>query len=426
MEIRPAPLVLAVAFILTVPLPSPAQTADRPSPQAKVQAATQPPAQTQAPSAAETSPQGAKSAISLGGMIAGVAMTRLDTAVAPFFSLRAIPELKFTLPAGRGWTLDGEASANAYGALIFPPGSSAETDGDIMPYRAWLRLSTARFEARAGLQKISFGSATLFRPLMWFDGLDPRDPLQLTDGVYALLLRYYTPGNANFWAWGLIANDDRRGFDLAPPDGRTPEFGGRAQLPLFKGEIAATYHRRKADIANLVPIMDPAAPLPIPPVPEDRFGLDGKWDIGVGLSFEAALVHQRTPFLFTPYQRAYTIGLDYTFGIGHGLTAVAEHFRIASSERAFSRPLSPEAGLSFTGLVLRYPLGLRDEISGIFFYDWDRRDAYRFISWKRTTDALTLSAVVYWNPAELLVFQGLPGSGTLAGTGLELVLAYYF
>jgi len=56
----------------------------------------------------------------------------------------------------------------------------------------WIRLSTKQFELRAGLQKINFGSATLLRPLMWFDKIDPRDPLQLTDGVYALLARYYS------------------------------------------------------------------------------------------------------------------------------------------------------------------------------------------------------------------------------------------
>jgi hypothetical protein len=422
MALRSAILVPAVAAVLIAPVPSPAQTADEPAPKITAQATPQAPAQTQTSSAAENASQEAKASVSISGMIAGAAIARLDTTVEPFFSLRAIPELKFTLPAGRGWTLDGEASANAYGSLVLHNDGPAATSGAIKPYRAWLRLASSRFEARAGLQKISFGSATLFRPLMWFDGLDPRDPLQLTDGVYALLLRYYTPGNANVWAWGLLANDDRRGFDLAPPDDRTPEFGGRAQVPLFKGEIAATYHHRKADIAGLVPIMDPFAPLPIPPVPEDRFGLDGKWDVGVGLSFEAALVHQRTPFLFTPYQRAYTVGLDYTFGLGHGLTAVGEHFRIDSSARAFSSG----DGFSFTGLLLRYPLGLRDEISGIFYYDWEHRDAYRFLSWKHTTDALTLNAIVYWNPAELLVFQGQPGSGTLAGTGLELVLAYYF
>ena len=66
-----------------------------------------------------------------------------------------------------------------------------------------------------GLQKINFGSAVLLRPLMWFDSLDPRDPLQLTDGVYAVLLRYYFPNNANLWAWALYGNDSPKGWESA-------------------------------------------------------------------------------------------------------------------------------------------------------------------------------------------------------------------
>jgi len=135
-------------------------------------------------------------AFSLGGQLSLQSSARFDTALAPFVSLRFIPELKFTTasaarPDARV-IFDAEASVNAYG-------------------------STSRFEARIGLQKVSFGSAALFRPMMWFDSMDPRDPLQLTDGVYALLLRYYTKGNASFWAWTMYGNDARRGFDLAPP-----------------------------------------------------------------------------------------------------------------------------------------------------------------------------------------------------------------
>lgn len=392
------------------------------------------------PLAAQAPAQATKPTFSLGGMIAATAQARFDVFV-PFFSLRALPKLDFSLPAGRGWTLDGEASANVYGTLAFPRHSQADTSGKIKPYRGWLRLSSSRFEARLGLQQLSFGSATLFRPLMWFDSLDPRDPLQLTDGVYGLLVRVYAKGNANAWLWGLYANSERRGFDLAPPDKKSPEFGGRIEVPLFKGEIAATYHRRKADINGLSPVMTPlarfffvspaaqpsptlpgASPILLAPVPEDRFGLDGKWDVGIGVWFEGALVHQHTPFLPRPYQRALTLGADYTFALGRGLTAIAEHFRIDSAARAFSAG----DGLSFTALLLRYPLGLLDELSGIFYYDWKNRGVYRFVGWTRRTDTITFSAIAFWNPTALAVFQGVAGSGSFAGKGLEIIIAYNF
>jgi hypothetical protein len=361
-------------------------------------------------------------AFSLGGLLSARSTARFGAAFEPLVTLRFIPEVKFSLTLGRGVTLDAEASAEATGSSQFLARAEAAISGDIKPYRGWLRLSTPRFEARVGLQKVSFGSATLFRPMMWFDTIDPRDPLQLTEGVYALLLRYYTRGNANVWAWAMYGNDVARGFDLAPPDRKSPEFGGRVQVPLFKGEIAATYHRRKAAIDGLVPLMDPASPSPVAPVPEDRFGLDGKWDAGVGLWLEGTLVHQRTPLLPLPYQLALNAGLDYTFGLGRGLTVLAEHFRLESSARALARG----AALDFSGLLARYSLGLLDELAGIFYYDWRNRGVYRFLTWKRTSNALSFSASLFWNPEELRVFPGQPGSSLFAGKGFQLLLGYYF
>jgi hypothetical protein len=220
----------------------------------------------------------------------------------------------------------------------------------------------------------------------------------------------------------MIGNDDRRGFDLAPPDDRTPELGGRVQVPLFKGEIGATYHRRRAAIDGLVPVMDPFSPLPVDPVPEDRFGLDGKWDIGVGVWLEGALVHQRTPLLPFPYQLAVTAGLDYTFALGHGLNVLLEHFRYELSARAFAAGESR----SISATLARYPLGLLDELSAILYYDWTNDRLYSFVSWKRTSNAFSFSSILFRNPAEVQAFPGQPGSSSFAGTGFQLLLAYYF
>lgn len=349
---------------------------------------------------------------------------RWDDKLEPSLGVRFIPEVQVSLTSGRSLTVDSEISANAFGTVTFPSGQSMQTSGDITPYRAWLRLSTAHFEARAGLQKVSFGSATLFRPLMWFDSLDPRDPLQITNGVYALLLRYFTQSNASFSAWTMYGNGSRRGWDVAPPDQKTPEFGGRIQVPFFRGELGAAYHRRKAAIEGLVPTVDPAAATSAAPVPEDRFGLDGKWDLGVGLWIEGALVHQRTTLLPRPYQVALDAGLDYTFGVGRGLTVMAEHVRFESRERASARGDT----LSLSGLLLRYPLDLLDELAGISYYDWRNGKSYGFLSWKRTYDTLSLDAILFWfwSPRKPLVFPGQPGSSSYAGKGVQLLLAYHF
>lgn len=95
--------------------------------------------------------------------------------------------------------------------------------------------------------KINFGSASIFRPLMWFDKIDYRDPLQLTDGVYALLGRYYFSNNANLWLWTLYGNDEPMGWEKTPAVWQIPEFGGRIQQPVPRGEAALSYHHREAD-----------------------------------------------------------------------------------------------------------------------------------------------------------------------------------
>jgi hypothetical protein len=356
------------------------------------------------------------------GMISAFGSGRWADKLEPSLGVRFIPEVDVSLASGRSVTVDSQISANAFGTVTFPSGQASQTSGDVSPYRVWLRLSTSHFEIRAGLQEISFGSATLFRPMMWFDSLDPRDPLQLTSGVYALLLRYFTKSNASFSGWTLYGNNTRRGWDLAPSDKKTPEFGGRVQVPLFRGELGAAYHHRKAAIADLVPTVDAAAAVFVAPVPEDRFGLDGKWDLGVGVWLEGALVHQRTTLLPRPYQLALNAGLDYTFGVGNGLTAMVEHVRFESRAQA----LTHGDTLSLSGLLFRYPLDLLDELTGISYYDWRNRSAYGFLTWKRTYDKLSFNSILFWSPRKPIVFPGLPGSSPYAGKGFQFLFAYHF
>ncbi|CAG0898473.1 unnamed protein product [Cyprideis torosa] len=127
---------------------------------------------------------------------------------------------------------------------------------------------------------------SLLRPIQWFNQIDPRDPLQLTNGVYGVLGRYYFLNNANVWIWGLIGNSRTRGFDVLETNKAAPEFGGRYQHPTNKGEIAISYHYRTARTDGiLLPLNEK--------IPEHRIALDGKWDLEVGLWFEAAVIHKR-------------------------------------------------------------------------------------------------------------------------------------
>ena len=57
--------------------------------------------------------------------------------------------------------LDGELSADTYLSYSFLHDTTNDFESRLALYRLWLRLSGDRFEIRAGLQKINFGSACL-------------------------------------------------------------------------------------------------------------------------------------------------------------------------------------------------------------------------------------------------------------------------
>lgn len=334
-----------------------------------------------------------------------------DSPSTPRLGLRWQPSLSLAAALGGPWTLDGELSLDAAGLAAAPGWRDADLDGELRPYRLWLRLASARFEARLGLQKINFGSATVFRPLMWFDRVDVRDPLQLTAGVWGLLLRYYFRGDANLWLWGLYGNEDPKGWETLPTAAGTPEFGGRFQAPLLSGEAAASAHFRR------VPAAGPGA---AGRSTESRFALDGKWDVGAGLWVEAVFVHRSDPAETLPWQRSLAAGVDFTFGLGHGLYLLAEQYLYASATTA----AGPGSGGSLSAVLARYPLGLLDSLSAVAYYDWRQRRLYSFLGWQRTLDRWQFHLMAFWNPRSTPDRQSPAGSRALAGRGCQLLAVW--
>jgi hypothetical protein len=335
--------------------------------------------------------------------------------------LRYVPELSITEKLNGTLTADLDLSINSYDIGNFAPSHTAQYDGNVKLYRAWFRLSSDGFEIRVGLQKMNFGSATLFRPLMWFDRVDPRDPLQLTDGVYGLLARYYFLDNANIWVWGLYGNDEAKGWEIDPTTVKTIEYGGRVQAPVWTGELGATYHHRKADFSKVAGI---ALYFYSTKVPEDRFALDGKWDIGIGAWFEAALIHDQTDIPGKKYQRQWTLGADYTFDIGNGLTALTEYFQSENPDT----PFGIARGLRFSALSLNYPLGVVDRVSGILYSDWTNHEWYRLVTWQRTYDNWIIYLLGFWNPKDIQLYRaqvpGQAGNSPFAGTGIQIMVVF--
>lgn len=333
--------------------------------------------------------------------------------------LRYIGTYSYMVNLDKTKFIDTELAFNAFANGSFEKNDAFYDNGKIKPYRLWLRFSGSQFEVRAGLQKINFGSALLLRPLMWFDRIDPRDPLGLTDGVYGLLMRQYFVNNTNLWFWVLYGNDKTRGWEVLPSDDKVPEYGGRLQLPIGKGEIAFTYHHREAK----APVADN--------VIENRFAIDGKWDAYIGLWFEAALTHQGEELgninlgdvTIPPLKnrKFVTIGADYTFNVGNGLHVLGEHLYLSLSEEI----LSAEEKINFSAITANYSLGLLDQLLAIVYYDWDNKDTFRYLSWRRMYDNWSFFTNFFWNSGQsnLLSFQSNSDFSN-TGKGLQLMVVY--
>ncbi len=337
----------------------------------------------------------------------------IDKTSATRFGIRYIPDLMLERKLPDSLSLKLDLSFNAYASTLLMKDRSAQSDNAIKPYRAWLRFTSDAFEARAGLQKINFGSATLFRPLMWFDRIDPRDPLQLTDGVYALLLRYYFQKNANVWFWGLIGNDSTKGMEALPTVKKSIEVGGRFQTIAGPGEAGLSFHHRDADTGVFHGLTGLS-------VPENRIGIDGKWDLGIGAWFEAVLINGRSILPGRTYQRQYTVGFDYTIETGNGLTVLAEYFRSEAAVLAFG----PSSAVHFGGVSFTYPLGTVDKVSGIIYRDFTHNDTYRFLTWQVTYDNWSFYAMAFMNPETLLLSGPQGGNVAFAGTGGQIMLVF--
>ena len=331
--------------------------------------------------------------------------------------LRYIPTWSLVVP----WPtalFDTEISFNIDGYLNRQPGGNYSKDFEFTPYRFWVRRSTDNIEMRFGLQKITFGPAKLFRPLMWFDRLDPRDPLQITGGVWGMRIRKYYSNNANVWVWGLLGNNEPKGGELIPTKKNNAEFGGRFQFPIWTGEIGLSGHNRIIGRNDLPP--NSAINTMSKATPELKAAIDGFFDIGVGLWFESSIVRANYGADFPNWQSMLTIGSDYTLAVGNGLTVTGEHFINSMGDR----PLSTNSAVQMTGLMAMYPLGLFDNISGIVFYSWNDKLAYFFLSWQRTYNDWTINLNTFFSSNSDSTFSFGQSFSDFNNSGIQLILIF--
>lgn len=331
---------------------------------------------------------------------------------------RYIPDISTGIEFRNNIKLDSEIAFNTYGNLLFSGFGYDTVNYALKPYRFWLRYSTPHMEIRAGLQKISFGSAYVFRPLMWFDRMDFRDPLQITEGVYSLLGKYYFTNNINIWLWTLYGNDKVKGWETVKSVRTTPEFGGRFQVPAGMGDLAISYHHRRADYSGLFPGVPPATRTEYP---EQMFALDGKWDLGPGVWFEVVKkLNDKNNNLTGRWESWYSLGMDYTFRIGKGLSIISEYFHYSTRPE----PDIEKIKNNIVTMSLVYPLFLSHSVSGIVYYNWDAGDWYRFLNIQFKYDYMSLYLMGFWNPEAPGLYDSGEGNNLFVGKGFQVMLVF--
>ena len=258
----------------------------------------------------------------------------------------------------------------------------------------------------------------MLRPLMWFDRIDPRDPLQLTDGVYGLLGRYYFLNNANIWLWGLYGNDEVKGLEQFPTKEKSIEYGGRVQVPVYIGEAAVSFHHREANPDAILPDSMYTGNT----YPENRIAFDTKIDLGVGIWLEGSLTQHNLDFSPYDYSTLLNAGIDYTFNLGNGLNTMIEAF----SMLAGPDPFATDQQLTFLGGTVTYPLNIIHNISGIVFYDFTNKNMYRFVNWTMTLDKWTFYAMAYWNPDNYQLYSFQQEATLFSGAGFQLMAVFNY
>lgn len=318
-----------------------------------------------------------------------------------------IPGFEYSKPLKQKWLFDSEFSVKLNASRQYTRFTEKES-GSIKPYRAWLRFSTNQLELRFGLQKINFGSANTIRPLMWFDQMDPRDPLQLTSGMWGALGRYYFMNNATVWLWALT-NREAGSWYFSSYDAKLPELGGRIQYPLKKGEVGFSYNYENSKIDSVKHAQ--------------LIGFDIKLNFLVSLWLEGThqLVHNQAGNQVFSID-LWNLGVDYTIPVGSGL--------LASYEFIYYRNTMQIEGLknqtAFSLVTVSGSLTPFDRVFGMMYWAHSLDAVYPFVSWQHQFSDWSVGLMAYWNPNTAII----PGTNydynTFTGKGLQLMLSYDF
>ena len=279
-------------------------------------------------------------------------------------------------------------------------------------YRAWVRFSSNKVEARLGLQKIAFGPAQMLRPTSWFDTIDLRDPTGQTDGVEAIRLRIFPSNLLSVWTWVINSDAD------------TLSYGGRLEVTTLGGDWGLTLHHdpvKSRKQVGLLPIFMSES--------NTRAAIDYRYDGMVGFWFEGASL-----FSSADYHSNYdlynllTLGGDFTLPISNGILVMIESMQIYGNTRTNYNIASKEnINHTYTVFMTSMPVGLLHRLMAIAQLDWQSKRTYYYWQWAITYDRFSLNFSLSSNPKRVdyaLEEEYLPTSLAGFGNGLQFTLIY--
>ena len=275
------------------------------------------------------------------------------------------------------------------------------------PYRLWFRYSSDLFEARLGLQKISFGPAMILRSLSWFDTIDIKDPTGQTDAVEALRLRVFPSNSIGLWLWSIKNEQD------------TLSFGGRTELSINAGEFGFTYHKDQSTLPQSIgqsPVYIASA--------HQRIAFDYRYDGFIGLWLETAGIFSNSKNSTQPNKfTLFTVGSDYTIPIGPGLLVMVESMNI----RELSTVTNNAKTHNYTAFMASLPINMLVQLMFITQVDWESNNVYHFLSSGITFDHFSINLILSSSPARReydIAEEFLPKTTSGFGKGVQLMLIY--
>lgn len=326
------------------------------------------------------------------------------------YGLRALPEVDITFWENEKMTIDLQVIADAYYEYCQIGDHRHEKNAAVL-HRSWLRISGRMTEFRIGLQKINFGPAQIFRPLAWFDILDPHDPLEFTTGVEAALIRYYFLNNANIWLWGVRGKDDESRNTPYFSIQDYPEGGGRLQYPVPTGDLGISYHYRR--------ISNPDREFMR--TKEQRLGIDLRLDLEIGFWMEYCLLNISENPDLPRWTDNFTIGSDYTLAWANGLHFLLEHNHQGQSQKLF---FSEDGTANQSALSFDYPWNIFQSTYVIFIYNWDSERWFRYLSHSLNFNYCSIYFNLFWNTSD--EDETLQPSGTNSGKAVQIMVKYDF